>query len=250
MGRRSSRWSPNCTAMRLDPPSATITIGALVVPCSSPLAQRTPATVSSLAPRKSGAITSWPWWTRAPARAAFAARVASCSALVAVTECVGKPSICGHGMSQTTPPPYMRRPSWRAQPGALPSASALRSSSLQRPDRARGEAVAADLVAWEALLLVDHDVVAQPGEEERRGGTCGARPDDDHVRALRRRPVGRRHFRNDLGERQVGDPFRGRGHACHPDSCPRGAVPCEALHMLPGPAPPAHSRPRPAGRGD
>ena len=46
----------------------------------------------------------------------------------------------------------------------------------------RGEAVAADLVAGEGLLLEQHDVVARLSEEVRRRAAAWPGADDDRVR--------------------------------------------------------------------
>ncbi len=76
------------------------------------------------------------------------------------------------------PPPMIRRPLLRSQPSLCPASDAHRGQGL---DRARGQPVAADLLAREPALLQHQHV--QPGAGQvvrrRRPGRAGA--DDDDV---------------------------------------------------------------------
>ena len=83
----------------------------------------------------------------------------------------------GHSISTSAPNPDIRNPRCRTRP----SSHEPRPEPLHLQDRARGQAVAARLVAGE-LRGVDHEHVAPGTTRPRgRGRTGGSGPDDHHV---------------------------------------------------------------------
>ena len=84
----------------------------------------------------------------------------------------------GHGISSRMPPPRIRKPVV-GDPAVLGGGVDPHRDELL--DRARGQAVAADLLAGELRLLADDDVEAGLRQPVRRGGAARAGADDDDV---------------------------------------------------------------------
>ena len=183
---------PSETAVRVEFPSAARTTSALksrvspvLRPESSSSAARTPVTRPSS--ERSASVTLWRSSTTAPADWACRASCSSKPSRVRISPYCGKSATSGQGSSIVRPPAIRRRPLFRRQPSV---SGCGESQLLDLADRARGESVAADLLAGKAGFLQHRDVNAGFGKVVGGGGSGRARPDDQYIHSRDRLSAG------------------------------------------------------------